>query len=556
MDGLADGARVAIIGGGIAGAATACALTQMAPSRGKRVGVRVYAGDGSGPGAPALLRPSCRSALAGLGLSIPATWRPVEIQAIQVISQGRFQVLTLPPGALWVIDEWPLGASGRRQVAHALAYTASVLGAEIIPRDVDRVDHQPPTRTRHGLRPGALVVRAQGSSEAYDASIFAAGSASSLSWDRFFEGFRACPSLPAAHARLRYPRSQRAVPGLATFILAPSPGVDAVWLLPCAYSIYALAFGPEAGPADLCECLMGAARDGHLATGFQISHLSLTAVPCGSGGQLVSRGQLAAGAAAFGHPLQVGLTEALVNARQVATALIEAGCEARPLRRAYLQPEFAALTAQAQALRRATAWLRRAKGRGAKAFFDAILPASQHLQRGSELAVPGITSRSLLTSARRQAVLEVTASLLSTGPVAEAPAAAVEPNLYYVVDDDPETRSTLLEFLQARGAKAVAFEDELALFSAVARHPPTAVLLDVVLNWVDGLRLCRGLKRHPLTRASPVFIISGLTTPGARDRALAAGAQAFIPKPVDPPSLWHLLRGKDLPHGSPELSSA
>jgi len=559
MDGLANGSKVAIIGGGIAGTATATALLQMARSRGRTVDVRIYAGsaNGTAPRAPVLLRPSCRSALASLGCRVSPNWRPTEVQAVQVISRSRSQLLNLPAGALSVIDDWPLGASGQQLLSLAIASAAEVQGAAFVPLQVDRVDRQPAVATRpaRAIRPGALILRAQGSSEPYDAAIFAAGSSTSLGGNRFFEGFRACLAIQAAHARLRYPRPQRGIPQLARLILCPSQALDAVWLIPCAHSIYALAFGREARPADLCECLMSAARDGHLAPGFQISHASVSALACGFGRQLVSRGQLAVGSAAFGHPFQVGLTETLAHAAQVANALLETRSEVRPLRRAYLGGDFAAAAAGASALTRATAWLRRAGRRGAEAFLEALSPDGERLGREAVLGVPGITSRALLASARRNALWEAAASLFRVPPP-ESEAASVEPNLYYVVDDDAETRSALLEFFQARGAKVVAFEDELTLFSAVARHPPTAVLLDVVLSWVDGLRLCRGLKQHPLTRASPVFVISGLASPGTRERALAAGAEAFIPKPVDPPSLWELLKGENLAHTSLELSSA
>jgi CheY-like chemotaxis protein len=65
----------------------------------------------------------------------------------------------------------------------------------------------------------------------------------------------------------------------------------------------------------------------------------------------------------------------------------------------------------------------------------------------------------------------------------------------------------------------------------------------VVLHWVDGLRLCEGLKQHPLTRNTRVVVMSGLNRPHVRQRALAAGAEAFLPKPVEPERLLRQLMG-------------
>jgi CheY-like chemotaxis protein len=120
---------------------------------------------------------------------------------------------------------------------------------------------------------------------------------------------------------------------------------------------------------------------------------------------------------------------------------------------------------------------------------------------------------------------------------------ALEPDLYYVVDDDPDQREAMTQLLESTGATVVSFADELALFCAVARRPPTAILLDVVLHWVDGLRLCEGLKQHPLTRQTRVVVMSGLNRPHVRQRALAAGAEAFLPKPVEPERLLRQLMG-------------
>ena len=65
----------------------------------------------------------------------------------------------------------------------------------------------------------------------------------------------------------------------------------------------------------------------------------------------------------------------------------------------------------------------------------------------------------------------------------------------------------------------------------------------MVLHWVDGLRLAEGLKQHPLTRNTQVVVMSGLNRTHVRQRALDAGAEAFLPKPVDPERLLRLLTG-------------
>jgi CheY-like chemotaxis protein len=127
---------------------------------------------------------------------------------------------------------------------------------------------------------------------------------------------------------------------------------------------------------------------------------------------------------------------------------------------------------------------------------------------------------------------------------AERPASSVrcsDPWLVYLVEDDDGVREALTHYLGGKGAEVVAYADELSLFAAVALRRPAAILLDVVLRRVDGLRLCEELKRHPLTREVRVLLTSGIDRPYLRSRAMAAGADAFLPKPFDPLILWGAL---------------
>ena len=69
------------------------------------------------------------------------------------------------------------------------------------------------------------------------------------------------------------------------------------------------------------------------------------------------------------------------------------------------------------------------------------------------------------------------------------------------------------------------------------------MVLDVVLDWVDGLRLCQALRRHPATRNTPIFMMSGLARPSDRSAAMSAGANGFFPKPLDLDALARALEG-------------
>ena len=66
-----------------------------------------------------------------------------------------------------------------------------------------------------------------------------------------------------------------------------------------------------------------------------------------------------------------------------------------------------------------------------------------------------------------------------------------------------------------------------------ARGDCDIVLLDVMMPGMDGLEVCRRLKRDPLTHHLPVVMVTALDQPADRVRGLEAGADDFLTKPID-----------------------
>lgn len=541
--GMGQAVQLAVVGGGVAAMATGVALIATARARGRPVELTLYDGHRpDAPAVPALLTPECRSRLAALGCRIAPGWRGLELRGVEVISGGRSELLPGHGGALWVVDGWPQGESGQRIISSALAEVAAQHGARILSRRVDRVGREPIPNVAVG-RPTTAewVVRARGVGARYHGVALACGSDDTL-LGGFPEGYRPPPMLPAVQGRLRYEGRPQSASTLR-LILNPMPGVDGLFLIPCPSSVFALAYGKNVQPADFCQAVMAAARDGFLEEGFELAELHATRVPCGIGKRLTGKGQVVVGPAALGHPLQVGLADTLAGASRAAHALVEATFDPAALKRRYVNDGLADLIEDTRAASRAVAWLRRAGPRAAEALVRARRrSASVAPFSGGVLGLPSPAPLALMGSARWAGIRQLIASAVAPSFEPLPPSIPMlEEDLYYVVDDDPDARGALTELLEASGARVVAFADELALYCAVARRPPTAILLDVVLNWVDGLSLCEGLKRHPLTRGTDVVVMTGLNRPHVRQRALDAGARAFLPKPFDPDRLFEVL---------------
>lgn len=71
---------------------------------------------------------------------------------------------------------------------------------------------------------------------------------------------------------------------------------------------------------------------------------------------------------------------------------------------------------------------------------------------------------------------------------------------------------------------------------------PDLVLLDGIMPGVDGFETARRIRRHPRGREVPILILTCPDTREERIRAMEAGANDFVSKPVDPTELWVRMR--------------
>lgn len=106
-----------------------------------------------------------------------------------------------------------------------------------------------------------------------------------------------------------------------------------------------------------------------------------------------------------------------------------------------------------------------------------------------------------------------------------------------IVDDDRAVRAGLARALTHAGYRALEAPSGLRLLSLLQVDHPDVILLDVSMSWIDGLELCRALKANRLYRAIPVIFISGRSSAEDIAAGLAAGADAYFPKPIDTEAL-------------------
>jgi CheY-like chemotaxis protein len=121
------------------------------------------------------------------------------------------------------------------------------------------------------------------------------------------------------------------------------------------------------------------------------------------------------------------------------------------------------------------------------------------------------------------------------------------------VEDDEDNAFMLGRRLQRHGIDIRHVEDgEKALIAAVWKIPE-AILLDINLPGMNGLEVLQKLRANPLTREVPVIVLSAHVMENDVLKAMQAGANAFVPKPIDFPQLLDALRRvikRDSPEGN------
>ena len=103
-----------------------------------------------------------------------------------------------------------------------------------------------------------------------------------------------------------------------------------------------------------------------------------------------------------------------------------------------------------------------------------------------------------------------------------------------VVDDNPVNRKLACDLLELEGHTTLAAEDASSAMTVLASAPaPDLVLMDIGLPGMDGLELTRRLRASELHATLPIVALTAFAMKGDEEKALAAGCNGYIAKPID-----------------------
>jgi len=102
-----------------------------------------------------------------------------------------------------------------------------------------------------------------------------------------------------------------------------------------------------------------------------------------------------------------------------------------------------------------------------------------------------------------------------------------------IVDDNQDSRELVVKILKKAGYQMIeAIDGEEALEKATAENPDL-ILMDISIPKIDGYEVTRRLKSQVKFKDTPIIALTAHAMKGDREKALGAGCEGYISKPID-----------------------
>jgi CheY-like chemotaxis protein len=107
------------------------------------------------------------------------------------------------------------------------------------------------------------------------------------------------------------------------------------------------------------------------------------------------------------------------------------------------------------------------------------------------------------------------------------------PSRILIADDNHQNCELLEAYLSQEGYVVEMVYDGQQTLEAVERQQPDILLLDIMMPRMSGYEVCIALKRSPATKDIPIVMVTALAEMGDIEKAVNAGADDFLTKPVN-----------------------
>jgi two-component system CheB/CheR fusion protein len=110
-----------------------------------------------------------------------------------------------------------------------------------------------------------------------------------------------------------------------------------------------------------------------------------------------------------------------------------------------------------------------------------------------------------------------------------------------IIDDNRDAANTMAMLVEELGASTLIAHDATSGLQALDESVPDVVFLDIGMPGIDGYETCRQMRRRPSNKAPVIIAVTGWGQPQDKQRALDAGFDAHLTKPVELDALARIL---------------
>ncbi|MBN1994645.1 MAG: response regulator [Anaerolineae bacterium] len=111
-----------------------------------------------------------------------------------------------------------------------------------------------------------------------------------------------------------------------------------------------------------------------------------------------------------------------------------------------------------------------------------------------------------------------------------------------IVDDDMRNSFALSKLLSDKGLIVKIAQNGQKALDLLAEEPVNLVLMDIMMPVMDGYETTKRIRAQPQFRTLPILALTAKAMKGDREKCLAAGANDYLPKPIDVDRLFSMLR--------------
>lgn len=112
-----------------------------------------------------------------------------------------------------------------------------------------------------------------------------------------------------------------------------------------------------------------------------------------------------------------------------------------------------------------------------------------------------------------------------------------------VIEDNPENMALVVYLLQSADYTVFQAADGSAGLETARGAPPDLVLCDVRMPGIDGYEVAQIMRTDPSLRQVPLIAVTASVSGADREKALAAGFDDFVAKPLDPAHFLEQVEG-------------